>query len=161
MVVSVPAEHEDYPRPGPNAPESDDLVREVHVPVALEQAAQLAAERAPIGPKELTNALVDDLRSPNPYSSIRSAETALPGGDREARGKALHVPLPWSGQRHIEVVEVEQKAPRGSREAAEVRQVGIAAELDRDSGLRAAREVRRHHVAAPRKNANGEAAMRP
>ena len=83
-------------------------------------------------------------------------------GDREARHQALDVPLPRPGQRLVEVVDVEHQPPIRGGEAAEVRQVGIAAELDVQARV-AASPARSAAIsaAAPRKNVNGDASIRP
>ena len=56
-------------------------------------------------------------------------EAAVAAGDREARHEALHVPLERAGKRLVEVVEAEDELAVGCGEAAEVRQVRVAAEL--------------------------------
>ena len=50
--------------------------------------------------------------------------------DLDARGQALHVPLPGADERLVEVVDVEDRRLLGAREEAEVRDVGIPAGLD-------------------------------
>jgi hypothetical protein len=75
-------------------------------------------------------------------------EAALPAGDRDAGGEPLHVPLERAPAGLVEVVAVEDEAPVGSREDAEVREVGVVA---RSAAITAA---------PPRKKANGEASMR-
>ena len=51
-----------------------------------------------------------------------------------------------SGKRLVEVVEAEDELAVGRGEAAEVRQVGIAAELGVEPGARAGGQIRRHQV---------------
>ena len=65
-------------------------------------------------------------------------------GDLEARREPLHVPLPRTGERLVEVVHVEDQPSLGRAEHPEVRQVGIAADLDVQSGARCAGQVRGH-----------------
>ena len=73
-------------------------------------------------------------------------EAAVAAGDREARDESLHVPLERAGERLVEVVEAEDHPPVGRREAAEVRQVGVAAELGVEPRPRAGREIGGHQV---------------
>ena len=73
-------------------------------------------------------------------------EAAIAPGDGEARGEPLDVPLERAGERLVEVVEAEDELAVGRGEAAEVRQVGVAAELGVEPGARAGREIRRHQV---------------
>ncbi len=74
-----------------------------------------------------------------------SREVAVAAGDLEARREPLHVPLERAGQRLVEVVEVEDERALGRGVAADVREVGVAAELRAQSGARRRREVVRHH----------------
>ena len=62
----------------------------------------------------------------------------------EARGEALDVPLPGTGQRLVEVIDVEHQLPFRRTEQSEVRQVGVAAQLHRHARSRGRREVGRH-----------------
>src|SRR4029079_13437430 len=55
-------------------------------------------------------------------------------GDLDARRHALDVPLPWTGQRLIEVVRAEDEPAVRRREAAEVRDVRVPAGLHDDAG---------------------------
>src|SRR5690349_298664 len=73
------------------------------------------------------------------------AEAAVPGGDLEARGEALDIPLERAAQRLVEVVEVEDERPLRRGEAAEVREVRVAAKLDVEPRSRRRREVMRHY----------------
>ena len=63
--------------------------------------------------------------------------------DREARPEALQVPLPRAGQGLVEVVHVEDQVSLRSREASEVEEVTVAAELHRDPRARACSRGRR------------------
>ena len=76
--------------------------------------------------------------------AIGGGEAELTARDLEARGEPLDVPLPRSGERLVEVVDVEQHLALGRREHAEVRQVRVAAELDHDVGPRGVRQVGGH-----------------
>jgi hypothetical protein len=60
-------------------------------------------------------------------ASLIAIEAARPSGDLEAGDQALDVPLPRARQRLVEVVEVEDQVAVGRGEAAEVREVRIAA----------------------------------
>ncbi len=72
-------------------------------------------------------------------------QAVFAGGDREAGAEALDVPLPRPGQRLVEVVEVEDEAPVGGGEGAEVGEVGIAAGLHAQARDRGPRQVGSHH----------------
>ena len=74
------------------------------------------------------------------------AEAAIATGHREARDEPLHVPLERTGQRLVEVVDAEDEPSIGSGEGTEVREVGVAAELDLQTRPRLARQVGRHEV---------------
>jgi hypothetical protein len=50
-------------------------------------------------------------------------------GDGDARGQALYVPFPRTGQRFVEVVDVEQQFPLGRSEPSEVGEVRVTAGL--------------------------------
>ena len=71
-------------------------------------------------------------------------EAAVAPGDLEAGREPLHVPLPWTRQGLVEIVDVEDHLPLGRAEQAEVRQVRIAAELHRQAGTRGRGEVGGH-----------------
>ena len=64
--------------------------------------------------------------------------------DLEARGQPLHVPFPRPGKRLVEVVDVEDQLPLGRREDAEVRQMGVPAELHGDARSRRRVQIGRH-----------------
>ena len=78
--------------------------------------------------------------------SARSAsgEPVVAPGDRQARGEPLDVPLPRARERLVEVVDVEHELALGRAEDAEVREVGVAADLGRDPRSGCGREVGRH-----------------
>ena len=73
-------------------------------------------------------------------------EAAIAPRDGEAGDEPLDVPLEGAGERLVEVVDAEHHSPVGRGEAAEVRQVGVAAELRVEARPRARREIRRHQV---------------
>ena len=66
------------------------------------------------------------------------------GGHLEASGQALQVPLERPGKGLVEVVDVEEELPLGGGEPAEVRQVGVAAQLHDDARVRSSGEVGGH-----------------
>jgi hypothetical protein len=70
----------------------------------------------------------------------------LAARDHEARREPLDVPLPRTARRLIEVVDVEHQLAIGRSEAAEVRQMRIAAQLHRDAGTRRRRQISRHQL---------------
>src|SRR5918995_97049 len=90
----------------------------------------------------------------------RLVEPGRLGGDHEAGGQPLDVPLPGAGQGLVEVVETEGQISLRGGEQAEVEQVGVAAGLHADPGDRGGGQVVAITAGAPRRNANGEAAMR-
>ena len=75
-----------------------------------------------------------------------AVEAAITPRDREARDEPLDVPLEGPRERLVEVVEAEHDLAVGRREAAEVRQVRVAAELRVETRTRPAREIRGHQV---------------
>jgi hypothetical protein len=72
-------------------------------------------------------------------------EAPVLAGDEDAGGEALDVPLPGAGQGLVEVVHVEHELALGGRVAAEVRQVGVAADLGGDAADGRGGEVGGHH----------------
>ena len=64
-----------------------------------------------------------------PQSLRTRLRTVVPGGDGEAGRHSLDVVLEGAGEGLVEVVQVEQQHPFGRREPAEVREVGIPAQL--------------------------------
>src|SRR5205085_7905059 len=86
-------------------------------------------------------------------------------GDEEAYREALDVPLPRPRQRLVEVVLVEHELARRRRVRTEVREVGIAAELDGQStrgprGQIAGHDPRRPPVEGERRDAHPAVADR-
>ena len=73
-------------------------------------------------------------------------EPTVATGHREARDEPLHVPLERTGQRLVEVVDAEDQPSIGRGERTEVREVGVAAELDLQTGAGRVREIGRHEV---------------
>ncbi len=71
-------------------------------------------------------------------------EFAVATGDLEARREALDVPLPGPRQGLVEVVDVEDDAPVGGGEGAEVGEVGVAAGLHPQARVGGLGEVHRH-----------------
>jgi hypothetical protein len=72
-------------------------------------------------------------RSRDDVAPVRGAEAQIAPADLEARGQALHIPFPRPWKRLVEVVDVEHQLPLGRRKDAEVRQVGVPAQLDGDA----------------------------
>ena len=70
-----------------------------------------------------------------------------PGGDGDACGETLHVPLEGPRKGLVEVVEVEHQVPRGGVVPAEITYVGVAAELDLEIRPDTCREITCHFVA--------------
>ena len=76
-------------------------------------------------------------------STIRGQSDVAPG-DLHAGGHALHVPLPGSWQRLVEVVRTEDHPSVGHSEATEVGDVRVATGLDVDPRRRSGRQICRH-----------------
>ena len=76
--------------------------------------------------------------------AVGRGEAAIAAHDLEAGRQPLDVPLPRAGEGLVEVVDVEQHLPLGRAEQAEIRQVGVAAQLHGDPGHRGGRQVGRH-----------------
>ncbi len=72
------------------------------------------------------------------------AQTKMTSGDDHARGQTFEVPFPGRGQRLIEVIDVEDDIALGSGKAAEVHQMGVAASLHSEPGVRRMGQVSRH-----------------
>ena len=83
-------------------------------------------------------------RAEDRSAGLLRGEVAVAPGDREARRKALDVPLPGPRKGLVEVVDVQHLTAVRGGEDAEVREVGIAACLDPQPGLGGLREVHRH-----------------
>jgi len=64
-------------------------------------------------------------------------------GQYETCAQALYVPFPWTRERLVEVVDVENQDPFGRSKAAKVRQVAIAARLYVDPRYSGSRQVSR------------------
>ena len=63
-------------------------------------------------------------------ASLVAGERSRPGCHDEARRQAHHVPFPRTGQRLVEVVDVEEEVPLRRGEEPEVDEVRVAADLD-------------------------------
>src|SRR6185437_3162275 len=77
-------------------------------------------------------------------AAVGPGEASVPSHDLEARRQPFHVPLPRAGEGLVEIVDVEQHLPLRRAEQAEIRQVGITAQLHGDPGHRGHRQVGRH-----------------
>ena len=75
---------------------------------------------------------------------VAGAEPRVARCHRDAGAEPLQVPLPRPREGLVEVVQVEDELPVRRGEAAEVRQVGVAAELRGEPGARGLGQVRRH-----------------
>ena len=76
--------------------------------------------------------------------AVLPAEPAVPRRDLEARRESLHIPFERARQRLVEVVHAEDVRAFRGPEGPEVRQVGVAAQLDRQPGPCQRREIRGH-----------------
>ena len=81
--------------------------------------------------------------------AVGVGEAPVAAGHLEAGRQALDVPLERSRQGLVEVVDVEVQAPLGGAEDAEVRQVGVAAELDAQAAGRRGGQVGGHDQGRP------------
>ena len=77
---------------------------------------------------------------------VRGTQMQVPRRQNQTRREALDVPLPRTGKRFVKVVDVEDETALGRREAAEVHQVAVAAELHAQAGRRRRSEIRSHDV---------------
>ena len=68
--------------------------------------------------------------------AVALRQSAFAPRDRDARHQSLEIPLPRARERLVEIVDVEDQAPLGRAEDAEVRKVGIAAALNVEAGTR-------------------------
>ena len=71
-------------------------------------------------------------------------EPVVPSGHGQARGQPLDIPLERAGQGLVEVVDVEDQVALGRGERAEIRQVGVTAQLHPKPGGGRAGQVRGH-----------------
>ena len=73
-----------------------------------------------------------------------AAHADLVAGHGEARRKTLEVELEWTWECFVEVGDVEEEVTLRRGEQSEIGHVRVAAELDRDAGVRSNRKVRCH-----------------
>ena len=83
-------------------------------------------------------------RSEDGGAGLLRGEVAVAPGDLEAGGETLDVPLPGPRKGLVEVVDVHHQPAVGGGEDPEVREVGVAAGLDPQAGIRGLGEVHRH-----------------
>ncbi len=76
--------------------------------------------------------------------TVMGREVARPSGHDQAGRQPEQVPLERTVERLVEVVDVEQFRPLRRREQPEVRQVGIATQLDADVGRRSRGQIGGH-----------------
>ena len=81
---------------------------------------------------------------PHRRLALGVGEAPVAAGHLEAGRQALEVPLERAREGLVEVVDVEVHAPLGGAEDAEVRQVGVAAELGAQVGRRRGGQVAGH-----------------
>ena len=77
-------------------------------------------------------------------AAVVRGEAAVTAHDLEAGREPLHVPLPRAREGLVEIVDVEQHLPLRRAEQAEIRQVGVTAQLHGDPAYRGGRQVGRH-----------------
>src|SRR5687768_18142765 len=77
-------------------------------------------------------------------SAIVGLESLLASEDDRAGGEPLDLPLPGPDVGLVEIVEVENERSLGGSVAAEVGDMGVAAELDMNPGRRRLGQVVRH-----------------
>jgi len=78
-------------------------------------------------------------------------------GIHRADRQAFHVPLPRGGQRLVEVVDIEQQAPLGAGEQAEVQQMAVPAGLDPGARAGRSRQIAGHETGGTPKKREGGA----
>ena len=76
--------------------------------------------------------------------AVLPVEPAIARRDFEARRQSLHVPLERARQRFVEIVHAEDVGAFRRPEGPEVREVRVAAQLDRESGSRQRRQIGGH-----------------
>ena len=79
-------------------------------------------------------------------AGVSLRESVVARRDREAGRHPFHVVLEWPRKGLVEIVQIEQQLPLRRSEHAEIRQVGIAAQLDDQPRRRCALEVRGHDL---------------
>ena len=76
-------------------------------------------------------------------------QSEMLGGDDNARGQPLDVPLPWRRQCFVEIVDVEKDVALRRGEPAEIHQVSVAAGLHAKPGHCGRSQVSRHDGGRP------------
>jgi hypothetical protein len=92
-------------------------------------------------PDRLTVALSEGF---NRFGTGGMAVVRFQAGENDARGHALHIPFPRTGDGFIEVVNVENETAIGCFVAAQILDVRIAAELHENTGMRLIGEIGSH-----------------
>ena len=82
-------------------------------------------------------------------AAVLAAEPVAAPSHFQAGGQPLDVPFPRAGRRLVEVVDVEDQAPLGRAEDAEVRQVRVPAGLHGQPGHRSMGKVAGHRQRRP------------
>jgi hypothetical protein len=80
----------------------------------------------------------------NRFGTGGMAVVRFQAGENDARGHALHIPFPRTGDGFIEVVDVENETAVGRFVAAQILDVRIAAELHEDTCMRLIGEIGSH-----------------
>ena len=136
-----------------------DALRTSHLDLAHTLAALLVAD--PVEEVPDLEVLVPGVEGPPPGRSahpqsifldprhhdrppIGRSETSIASSDLETGREPLEIPLPRTGKRLIEVVDVEHHLAFGSAEHTEIRQVSVTAELHGDPRPWRGRQVGRH-----------------
>jgi hypothetical protein len=96
--------------------------------------AREAAYRAPIG----------RYRREDVAPSFLPGEAVGPAHDLHARRQPFDVPLPWTGQRLVEIVDVEDEVALRRGEQPEVGEVGIPAGLHHQTGSGCSSQIAGH-----------------
>jgi hypothetical protein len=82
--------------------------------------------------------------SQNRFASVAFTESVAAAGEDEAGGQAFDIPFPRSGERFVQVVDVEDDSPFRRGEATEVPEVGVTAGLHAQARRRRAGQVHGH-----------------
>ncbi len=132
------------------------------VEVVGEQPAQLGEgdpgvpdREVPLGGETVHRLLVAASSRHGDLAALSHRQPVGPPGHDEARREALDVPLPRPRAGLVEVVDVEEQVAFRGGEHAEVRQVGVAAQLRVEAGVGVGGEVGGHHRRASAEEGEG------
>src|SRR5262249_14217028 len=76
-------------------------------------------------------------------------------GQHNARGAALHVPLPRAAHGLVKIVDVQHDLGAGRGKEAEVLEMSVPANLDFDAGTLSCSQISSHDLHRPAKEAKG------